>query len=236
MKFHIRIFFIVLLPFFLSGCSYLFGRSAVKTNPQYARATETGKVIIDQIIVDDEIWAENYVFNIDHFGLPKSDLQGVSAIGTSFTSEDDEVTRKLSFALHLPDNSEEGYYAEGLLVVIDDVATEHPADRIYRSQLWLECPEGNGVPWEEDEVIVPVIPREDVVLEQTRKHIILRGTFDIPPTEIPSDPFVTCTFEDRTIRRNTEQPATIELRGIHYEIDTEIIFKWCDKGGKCYEI
>ena len=227
---------LLFLSISLTACSYLFGKSAVQTHPQYTSAKNPGSISIERILVNGETWAENYSVPVDSFGLPKPELQGIDSIGFNFELRDDEIRRQLAFSLNPPDDEEEPFSAQAVLVVIDDLATKHPADKIYDTLLQLECPKNNGSPWTKDTITVPIIPREDVVLEQKKKHITLQGTFDIPQTEIPPNPFMICTSDDPTIRRNTEPPARIELRGIRYDIDTEIIFEWCSKGGECYQI
>ncbi len=244
------IIFIGISSMLLQGCWLIDESQFPITNPQSVIATTNSKISFEAVIVNGKQWPKtDEMANIILQG-PRPNLAGISAItiGTGYKKGMEKAD--IGFHFWMPeDNNISEISISDLGLSFDDLVHESLYPEIqYTTNLYEECPHGNayGYRGPDKPPTIPIIPRGRIILEQRTKHITLKGTFDIPPTAIPRDPYMMCdaTVDEKTgfynkpyppVHRNLAPPAIIEVRGIHLDIDTDLIFRWCSKGAKCYE-
>lgn len=225
----------------LTGCWLVDESQFPITHPQYAFATTNPKISFDTVIVNGKRWpVRNGTGGITLRG-PRINLAGISVVSIDISFKNERESTGTSFNLWMPeDNSASGILVGNLGIEIDDLSHQSLYSEIqYRTDLRIDDCTTGGHPYKGPDLppAIPLIPRGPVILEQRTKHITLKGTFDIPPTAIPRHPYMICQGSIMTgaLIRNPAPPAIIEVRGIHLDIDTDLTFRWCSKGAKCYE-
>lgn len=240
-------FLIISSSILLGGCWVFDESQFVLMTPQYVISNSMSTGSIDLFKVDGKVLNfEARSVKVGPGGARKN-LAGVDGFGISISSVDHKTLRVS--ATIPPNNDGEKITVDSLNLWVDS-----PSDHLssippqyYSTTLYVTCPKNNGFVYHGsgEYFSIPLIPRGPIILEQRTKHITLKGTFDIPPTAIPRDPYMICETEvDEkgfykkpypTPHRNPAPPAIIEVRGIHLDIDTDLTFRWCSKGAKCYE-
>ncbi|MSR87326.1 hypothetical protein EXS70_04120 [Candidatus Peribacteria bacterium] len=239
--------FIVMASLFLGGCWLVDGSQFVLTDPQSVIPLTKPIGTIDTLVINGKEWHIEKNKTDVTLGDPQKNLAGVSGVAFQATSKNNGNEIRFSLGIHIPQINTMLPLEAGATLAIDDLTHESlNAEVTYTTDFREECPQGNGIEYngEDKSPTIFLIPREPIILIQSTKHITLKGTFDLPPTPIPRYPYMICdwTVDDKGFQqptsplyRNPAPPAIIEARGIHIDIDTDLIFRWCDKGANCYE-
>ena len=213
--------FIGLTSILLGGCGLLDESRFVLSNPQYVIPNVTSTGSIDFLKVNGEIWSLSPDSIKIGPGGPRKNLAGVDGVGIIIKSKKGEFDRNINLSLLIPSNDDgKKMVIESSELWIDnlsDISLHRPYE-VYRTHLYEECPTGIGRGYRGADTppVIPLIPRGSVILEQRTKHIILKGTFDIPPTAIPRDPYMICEGNTATgkLIRNPSPPAIIKCFSI----------------------
>lgn len=240
---YVFLFLVAPCTLLAGGCGFL-GQNGVLNYPQTVIAATKPKGTLDAIIVNGKkISVKDFHADVDG---PRKNLAGILGVGIGGKFEDQATEGSFSFGIHIPItkgvnlNADGGITINGLNNKISSQAES------YSTHFEIECPKGNGEEYRgpDKPLIILIIPRGDFILEQRTKHVTFKGIFDIPPTIITRDPYMICDskIDEKgfvkpagPLYRNPAPPVTIEVRGIHIDIDTDLIFQWCSKGATCYQ-